>query len=120
MKKVLCAAIAFMFLLSACGNASKPTGYPAGEVQRVFLFCDGKLYSTSGGSAMDHPESKGYTLLGTVTKVTNTMIPTEEFAAAHLEVGAKIYRADQGGATLYAETEEGHYIQLSIYNEKQG
>ena len=119
MKKILCSAIVFMFLLSACGNASKPTGYPAGEVQRVYFFCNGRLYSTSGGSALDHPESEGYTLLGTVNKTDNTMIPTEEFAAAHLEVGAKIYRADQSGVTLYAETEKGHYIQLSIYNEKQ-
>jgi hypothetical protein len=64
------------------------TGYPSGELQHQYLFYQRTLYIYSGTIWTD---SKELTEVGKVLKVDNEKYPDEEWEAAHLAIGQKVY-----------------------------
>ncbi len=105
MKKVW--FISFLSLILVIGMVGckqeadlSPTGYPNNEVQRVSVYSDGKLYYESSDSVEAPPaESK---LLGTIIADDPARFPKEDLHAAHIEVGAEVYR-DASEDILYVD-----------------
>ena len=92
--------ITLVLLLTACaGNAEEssmtkmPTGYPADQVQNACVFFRGNLYCR-GSYCEFSSEMKE---VGQVTVVDNYNLPSEDYAAAHLEVGDKILILEAAG-----------------------
>ena len=81
-----------------------PTGYPEGEVQRIFLFYLDKLWvplDEDGSIREDIPG--GYSEAATVQNEDNTKLPDKELSAAHLPVGTRIYTKAENPEYIYVD-----------------
>lgn len=88
---------------SADSTTPALTGYPDGQVQRMFVFVNGTLYV----SADEAPRSDlpaGFVEIGQVSVNDVHNVPAEELHAAHIEVGSAVYAADGEDAVYVAET----------------
>ncbi len=81
-----------------------PTGYPEGEVQRIFLFYRDKLWVPldEDGSICEEVPG-GYSEAATVQNEDNTIIPEKELSAAHLPVGTRIYAKAEDPEHIYVD-----------------
>ena len=99
-------ALVACFVRSAPRNEKNlsPTGYPTGELQRSYLFYEGKLYIYSDQTTRNGlPES--YKKVGAVESVDNKSYPHKDFVASRLPLGLEIYAQSKGAITdLYVST----------------
>ncbi len=113
---MLCCALA----LGSCGKSQpdpaetapesegtgEPTGYPEGNVQREYVFADGRLFVY--GDAFETALPGGLRLLGTVQISDGTRVPDVDLAAANVPLGAEIYAPASGAADhLYVRISAG-------------
>lgn len=74
----------------------QPTGYPSGEVQRLYVFYNDKLY-VYDDNKLSISEDKiaeiyeGYELVGNIQKISNQEMPDEQLEASRCEVGLNVY-----------------------------
>lgn len=80
-----------------------PTGYPDGEIQRPYLYCNGTLYVYCAEVQTDLPQDAE--LIGEVRSVDNLHLPSEEFAASRLDVGDKVYKTEHLGGLIVEEND---------------
>ena len=71
-----------------------PWGYPTGMLQNTYVYYNGTLYRQIVGCIQQKDLPHGTELLGTVQSVDNWVLPAEEFAAAHIPVGAPVLGAN--------------------------
>lgn len=137
----LLAAVFFLFgiiTLSGCGNssiaeetsisqpakhgneqnqsiesgASRPSGYDDGQIQFIFIFYDGTLYSPTYKDAdcisngTEYIKQHGLTLYGKTVSENNDAFPEEELAASRLPVGTEVYIGSEQDA-IYVMREDG-------------
>lgn len=77
------------------GN-EQPTGYPSGEVQRLYVFYNDKLYVYNDNKlSLSEDEItqiyEGYEMVGTIQKISNQEMPDEQLEASRCEVGLNVY-----------------------------
>ena len=74
----------------------QPTGYPSGEVQRLYVFYNDKLY-VYDDNKLSISEDKiaeiyeGYELVGNIQKISNQEMPDEQLEASRCEAGLNVY-----------------------------
>ena len=83
-----------------------PTGPSVGEIQRKYVYYDGILYVYSDSSRKILPENCEF--VGLVSTVDNINLPQEDFAAARLMVGDRVYAATDE-ELLYVKTGEERF-----------
>ena len=84
--------------------AENPTGYPDGDVQRPFLYCCQTLYVYQDEQLYPGDLPANCRRIGTVAAVDNTVLPSGDFAAAHLDAGTELYAdAADPPETVYAK-----------------
>ncbi len=94
-------------------KAKTPTGYPKGEVQRAYLYLRGKLWEP----ADELPEPRldaAYVLVGQIESVENKHVPSKEGAAAHLQIGQKLF-GNEKNDVLFLEMADGRYRKYVPY-----
>lgn len=138
MKKIIIIMIALAAILTivSCANANDDivttentttttpeiTGYPSGTVQMPMLYLNGKLYVFDyycyGGNSEYYEDSESYineydlTLIGETKAEQNENPPAEEYYAARLPVGTKIY-SDKNGKIFVMESQRMLALKLS-------
>ncbi len=125
MKKVFLIIISFavLLLLSACAANTEesktivPTGYAAGQVQRPCVFYQGILWVAKDSGRWDYSTlKKDLTETGQIKALNNNKVPSEELAAAHIDVGTKLFLCQSGGEDrLFYQLDNKHVWELEIY-----
>lgn len=125
MKKLLlivaAAVVCLVAIVAFAGNKKPdvtPTGHPDGEIQ-VPCFCyDGGVYWHVDMTEKPLPEE--YKNVGTINKIDNTHLPSEDFAAAQLETGVEVYAVPgEKREVLYVKMEpNANYYWIFKLNEQ--
>lgn len=84
------------------------TGYPAGNVQREFIFLDGRLFVYADDFRTSLPST--YFFYGTVQTSDGTIIPYIEFDAANVPEGTELYvSVNENFTRVYAKISENRF-----------
>ncbi len=104
---------------TACGNsggnvsgtngAEASTGVESGIIEQPQVMYDGHIYYYNA-TGRDEKLPEGYESAGTIEKVDSKDYPTENFAAAgvDLEVGQEIYISKADGNVIYLKYDSGY------------
>ena len=104
---VAAAVICLVAIVVFAGNekpAVTPTGYPDGEIQVPCFRYDGGVYWHVDVTTKPLPEE--YKNVGSINKIDNINLPSEDFAAARLETGMEVYAVPgEKNEVLYVKME---------------
>ena len=115
MKKVILIVLTIMCLVfTSCSvfisreTSETPTGYPVEQLQREFVFFNGKVYVYADSCLASLPEH--YVKVGVVQSVDNVNLPTSDYQAAHLEIGNEIYtfKGTETSTDMYIIVKRSH------------
>ncbi len=84
------------------------TGYP-GPVQNEAVMYNGYLFMHDN-NGFDNPLPTGYDLAGTVQRVDNENIPSEDFVACYLDEGQEIYADSTVADVIYVRYSGGYAL----------
>lgn len=126
MKKtiLILVAVACLFAIGAFAGNNKPavtpTGYPDGEIQVPCFRYDGGIYWHVDVTTKPLPEE--YKNVGSINKIDNINLPSEDFAAARLEIGMEVYAVPgENNEVLYVKMEPNANIywifKLNVQNQ---
>lgn len=119
MKKLFAILLTFTLAAALIGCDSTPiektagttdtpaeTGYP-GPMQNEAVMYNGYLFMHDN-NGFDKPLPAGYALVGTVNKVDNENVPSEDFVACHLDEGQEIYADSTIANVIYVKYSKGY------------
>lgn len=98
----------------AGSGAMTPTGYPQGEIQRMLLYWNEKIY-TNTGDKVDKLSSAAVPV-GIVGTVDNKQLPNKDLMAAQLPLGTEVYRVP-GVEGLFVKVSEDWIVQFREFDE---
>lgn len=99
---------------SAGSGAMTPTGYPQGEIQRMLLYWNEKIY-TNTGDKVDKLSSAAVPV-GIVGTVDNKQLPSKNMMATQLPLGTEVYRVP-GVEGLFVKVSEDWIVQFREFDE---
>lgn len=99
---------------SAGSGAMTPTGYPQGEIQRMLLYWNERIY-TNTGDKVDKLSSAAVPV-GIVGTVDNKQLPNKNMMATQLPLGTKVYRVP-GVEGLFVKVSEDWIVQFREFDE---
>ncbi len=99
---------------SAGSGAMTPTGYPQGEIQRMLLYWNEKIY-TNTGDKVDKLSSAAVPV-GIVGTVDNKQLPNKNMMATQLPLGTEVYRVP-GVEGLFVKVSEDWIVQFREFDE---
>lgn len=98
----------------AGSGAMTPTGYPQGEIQRMLLYWNEKIY-TNTGDKVDKLSSAAVPV-GIVGTVDNKQLPNKNMMATQLPLGTEVYRVP-GVEGLFVKVSEDWIVQFREFDE---
>ena len=100
--------------------ALQPTGYPTGEVQRIFLYFENQLWVPEFDvEAISEVLPDSYVYVSYIMEINNQEVPAKELTAAHLSEGTEIYRSEQEPGRIIVRETENRFHRYIPFKEDQ-
>lgn len=99
---------------AAQSDAMTPTGYPQGEIQRILLYWNERIY-TPAGEKVDKLSVVAVPL-GIVGTVDNKQLPNKNMMATQLPLGTEVYRIPNVEG-LFVKVSEDWIVRLTEWDE---